>query len=445
MGHQAPPERVSPVAQLAEYAGRVLVDVAGYAAVEAALAASPVGSRGIMVIDDADGGVSHVVNVVHDGNGVVFLDGEHGRQARGPAVPRRVRFVATTPGVAAPVVVDSPVVMAGDDVAGMDSSGDVAGGETAGTRLDELREWERTALPEMGPVRPDMATVRDVVWAAEMEPVLKLRLAEARRGGGDAGALAAAEAALGRLRQVVAVADLPVRSLVRRLANADAAEVRGWVEVAEGFAEAERGAAAVGGPEGVVHWRKAVLFSAFPVMMGALGQGGDELRGQDFLPLVHHVVDNAAATVSDEHLARIDGYVGGLMAAGRPVTLAGMVRWHAYTVLVEAVGVEPAPAVVGPVVAAAGLDGRAAVERVAEVRSLLAAAEGVAAGGFVGSDRDRAELVNELVSMVQRRYAREHGGASMAGPVSVGDVAELVGGGVAGGVGDVGQFASGGG
>ena len=283
-------------------------------------------------------------------------------------------------------------------------------------------------LPELFSARPEMATDRDVVWAAEMEPVLRLRLAEARRRGGDAGVLAEAEAALDGLRAAVAGADLPVRSLVRRLANADSAEVREWVGVAERFAAVERRAAAVvGGLDGVVHWRKAVLFSAFPVMMGALGRGGDVLVGQDFLPLVHQVLDSAAVAVSDEDLARIDGYIGGLLAAGRPVTLAGLVRFHAYEVLVEGLGVEPVPVVVGLVVAAAGLVGRAAVERVAEVRSLLAVAGGLAAGGFVGSDRDRAEVVNGLVSMVQRRYARGHGGVSMVGPVSAVDVVDLVG------------------
>ncbi len=432
VGHQAPPERFTSVVQLERYAGRPLLDVAGHGAVEAAMAVSPEGSRGFMVFSPVGGGGQHVVNVVtgrrigdSDRREVHFLDGETGRQGRGPGVPERVRFVATTVGVVSPVVVRSPLVV-GEDVAGMDSSGDAAGGETAGTRLDELRELERTALPELVAARPEMATDRDVVWAAEMEPVLKLRLAEAGRRGGDAGVLAEAAAALDGLRAAVAGADLPVRSLVRRLANADAAEVREWVRVAEGFAAVERRTAAVvGGPDRFVHWRKAVLFSAFPVMMGALGRGGDALVGQDFLPLVHHVVDSAAVAVSDEDLARIDGYIGGLLAAGRPVTLGELVRAHGYAVLAEGLGVEPVP-VVGPVVAAAGLVGRAAVERVAEVRSLLAVAGGLPAGGFVGSDRDRAEVVNGLVSMVQRRFARGHGGMSMVGPVSAGDVVDLL-------------------
>ena len=238
VGHQAPPERFTSVVQLERYAGRPLLDVAGHGAVEAAMAVSPEGSRGFMVFSPVGGGGQHVVNVVtgrrigdSDRREVHFLDGETGRQGRGPGVPERVRFVATTVGVVSPVVVRSPLVV-GEDVAGMDSSGDAAGGETAGTRLDELRELERTALPELVAARPEMATDRDVVWAAEMEPVLKLRLAEAGRRGGDAGVLAEAAAALDGLRAAVAGADLPVRSLVRRLANADAAEVREWVRVA---------------------------------------------------------------------------------------------------------------------------------------------------------------------------------------------------------------------
>jgi hypothetical protein len=239
--------------------------------------------------------------------------------------------------------------------------------------------------------------------------------------------VAEAEAALGvLLGDALGVGGVPVRLVGAEVGGCDAGQVRRWVEVAEGFAEQERLAAAAGGEQWVAHWRKAVLFSAFPVVMGAVGRGGDGLGGQDFLPLVHHVVDSSAATVSDADLARIDGYIAGLLAAGRPVTLDGLVRWHGYAGLVEGLGPEPGPAVVGPVVEAAGLDGRAAVERVAEVRSLLAGLAGTELGGFVGSGRDRAEVVNWLVSMVQRRYGREHGGASMVGPVSVGDVAGLV-------------------
>ena len=84
-GFQAPPELASPVAQLATYAGRPLVDVDGYAAVRAALRSSPVGSRGIVVITSVGDTVSHAVNVVHHAPGVVvFLDGSIGASAKGP-------------------------------------------------------------------------------------------------------------------------------------------------------------------------------------------------------------------------------------------------------------------------------------------------------------------------------------------------------------------------
>jgi hypothetical protein len=103
----------------------VLADVAGYEAVRVAMEASPLGSRGIVVFNHAGGGVSHVVNVVHDGNGVVFLDGEQGRQAMGPSRPGRVRFVATTDGVVQPETVAAPWwgAVGGQDVAGLVSSG----------------------------------------------------------------------------------------------------------------------------------------------------------------------------------------------------------------------------------------------------------------------------------------------------------------------------------
>ena len=117
VGYQAPPEEASAVAWLANYAGRGLVDVAGWAAVAKFMAQAPAGSRGFVVF--GDGTKQHVVNVVHDQRrGVLFLDGEHGRQAWAPPVVGRMRFVATTDAVT-PAALKAPVVVAdGQDVAG---------------------------------------------------------------------------------------------------------------------------------------------------------------------------------------------------------------------------------------------------------------------------------------------------------------------------------------
>ena len=155
VGYQAPPEKVSPVVWLENYAGRSLVDVAGFAAVQAALAASPVGSRGFVVFTNAGGGGQHVVNVMHHRRlGVVFLDGQSGGQARGPRVPGRVRFVATTDGVVTPKLAMAPQTAAtGDaDVAGMDSS---AAAETPGG-------GRRLALAAAPDVRGGVGVVRFV-------------------------------------------------------------------------------------------------------------------------------------------------------------------------------------------------------------------------------------------------------------------------------------------
>ena len=124
VGYQVPPEGPSLVGWLANYAGRGLVEVAGWGSVAEFMGVAPVGSRGFVVFEDGVGGRQHVVNVVRDGRlGVVFLDGQHGRQAWTPPVVGRMRFVATTAGVT-PVTVAPPVVVAGgEDVAGGDSSG----------------------------------------------------------------------------------------------------------------------------------------------------------------------------------------------------------------------------------------------------------------------------------------------------------------------------------
>ena len=121
VGYQVPPEGPSLVGWLANYAGRGLVEVAGWGSVAEFMGVAPVGSRGFVVFEDGVGGRQHVVNVVRDGRlGVVFLDGQHGRQAWTPPVVGRMRFVATTAGVT-PVTVAPPVVVVagGEDVAGM--------------------------------------------------------------------------------------------------------------------------------------------------------------------------------------------------------------------------------------------------------------------------------------------------------------------------------------
>lgn len=58
-----------------------------YRAITDTMAALPEGSRGVVFIGRADGS-GHVFNVVHDRNGVVFLDAQTGRFARLEVVPR---------------------------------------------------------------------------------------------------------------------------------------------------------------------------------------------------------------------------------------------------------------------------------------------------------------------------------------------------------------------
>ncbi|WP_438306686.1 toxin glutamine deamidase domain-containing protein (plasmid) [Streptomyces sp. HUAS TT11] len=122
--HQAPPSEVGGDRQVAEdasglrnylenYLDRLPDPVSGSQAVVAAMSAAPVGARGMVVVENAAGGIDHVVNVTHDHNGVVFLDGQSGMPIYAPAgvvsflpttegIPGHVLHHATTAGTTAP-------------------------------------------------------------------------------------------------------------------------------------------------------------------------------------------------------------------------------------------------------------------------------------------------------------------------------------------------------
>ncbi|MEU6341906.1 toxin glutamine deamidase domain-containing protein [Streptomyces sp. NPDC046977] len=106
--HQAPPSDPGAVRQnmgetsglrnyLENYLDRDPDPVSGPQAVVAAMSAAPVGSRGMAVIEDAAGGIDHVVNVTRDHNGVVFLDGQAGFPVHAP--DGAVSFLPTTEGI----------------------------------------------------------------------------------------------------------------------------------------------------------------------------------------------------------------------------------------------------------------------------------------------------------------------------------------------------------
>ncbi|MGW5577622.1 toxin glutamine deamidase domain-containing protein, partial [Micromonospora chokoriensis] len=117
---EAPPSVATEVGVLGFYAGRPVEAADGYQAVIDAMRASPPGSRGVMVVNDAAGSLAHAVNVVRDAHGVFFLDGQTNAPATVPPVPSRVRFVATTADVPTPAVPAAPTPAADPDLAGSD-------------------------------------------------------------------------------------------------------------------------------------------------------------------------------------------------------------------------------------------------------------------------------------------------------------------------------------
>ncbi|MEV5244686.1 toxin glutamine deamidase domain-containing protein [Streptomyces werraensis] len=82
---------------LENYLDRAPDAVHGVAEVVEAMSAAPVGARGMVVIERTRGEIDHVVNVTHDHNGVVFLDGQSGFPVREPAGV--VSFLPTTEGI----------------------------------------------------------------------------------------------------------------------------------------------------------------------------------------------------------------------------------------------------------------------------------------------------------------------------------------------------------
>ncbi|WP_225847516.1 M91 family zinc metallopeptidase [Streptomyces sp. HPF1205] len=79
---------------LGRYHGMEPYPVDGPAEVIEAMHRAPVGERGMVVVEDTGGGIDHVINVVRDGNGVVFLDGQAGALA--PLPTGAVSFLPTT-------------------------------------------------------------------------------------------------------------------------------------------------------------------------------------------------------------------------------------------------------------------------------------------------------------------------------------------------------------
>ncbi|MET8524160.1 hypothetical protein [Micromonospora sp. NPDC005172] len=117
---EAPASVVTEVGVLSFYAGRPLQEADGYQAVVDAMRAAPVGSRGVLVVNDAPGSVAHSVNVVRDEHGVFLLDGQTNAPATVPPAPSRVRFVATTADVPTPAVPADPAQATEPDLAGSD-------------------------------------------------------------------------------------------------------------------------------------------------------------------------------------------------------------------------------------------------------------------------------------------------------------------------------------
>jgi hypothetical protein len=88
-------DKVGTTRDIARVVGRRWRSATGYDDIVSGMLRSGVGSRGIVAVDRGAGQVGHVFNVVHDANGVVFIDGQVGRFATLESF-HRLAFLPTT-------------------------------------------------------------------------------------------------------------------------------------------------------------------------------------------------------------------------------------------------------------------------------------------------------------------------------------------------------------
>ncbi|WP_230554440.1 toxin glutamine deamidase domain-containing protein, partial [Salinispora arenicola] len=156
---QAPPATVLPAGDLSNYTGNTYRDVPDYAAVDEVMWAAPVGSRGIVVVTDAEGEPSHAFNVVRDDRGVAYLDGQVGDWATAPRQPKRIRFMPVTDAISEPrVVVGGGVASGWADLVGVNG------------------RWRWSEVVEPPPILDDGQPVGvDAVWVPMLAETVSLR------------------------------------------------------------------------------------------------------------------------------------------------------------------------------------------------------------------------------------------------------------------------------
>ncbi|MET7394104.1 toxin glutamine deamidase domain-containing protein, partial [Dactylosporangium sp. NPDC005572] len=180
----APPTTMEPARHLENYRGRPPVRVPDLRTIVSAMAQAPLNSRGMVVVNLPDRPYAHVFNAVHDGNGVVFLDGQAGDLAEVPTGEVELFFLPTTDGIE----VDGPSwafrgQLGATHEFAPDSSADPAGpaadssaAELAGTREARVGEPNADDGPPSVTDIADAAppSVTDIVGAAPApaEPLL---------------------------------------------------------------------------------------------------------------------------------------------------------------------------------------------------------------------------------------------------------------------------------
>ncbi len=96
---QASPAAVSAPEVRERYRDRRPTDVSGYQAIARAMRQAGRGARGIVIVRGAGERLDHAFNVVHDRNGVVFLDGQRGARADLAEPFELLQFLSTSEGV----------------------------------------------------------------------------------------------------------------------------------------------------------------------------------------------------------------------------------------------------------------------------------------------------------------------------------------------------------
>ncbi|MGW1060561.1 WXG100-like domain-containing protein [Micromonospora rubida] len=291
-----------------------------------------------------------------------------------------------------------------------------------------------SAVPTDSTAPPSDAELLDAAFVVAMQPVLEMRLRQARGlTSRDAPEVREVADALRQFNLLIEEArqagELPSAPLARILVNAPPAQMRAWQETAQRSAAAlAQRAADTDEPE--TRARRllgSVLYRDFPMRTSALGLDPEAPGNTQFLPLVQHALDPSALAVNEEHMDRLTGYVMSLVEANEPVTLDALTRRAGFAALRIRLDdrTEDSLTELDQRIAGWQHDPPLSPDRMLELRGLARDLSVEGNESFVPSDRN-LETLNQVIESAYRRYAKVYDGARPDGPLRLAHLEDLL-------------------